>query len=276
MSLDIKIVIGFSIGFIAYTLLYLGKGIQKYAIERFKDQGKVKVKNKNTGIWIFGTILTSVYMFIQWAALFFAPINIIAPIEALGLIVLAFFSYFILKEEISKLQIIGIALIILGTVLITSFNINASEIEFNDFRIDLFLIYSLTIMIIELIAILISKLNELEILGLILGITAGTFMAFQTVTKRITVIPNATLSLIFTFITFLLAILTLLMTQYAFKEAKANIVVPCSTSVSIILAVLISSISLNEIIVVFQIVGVIVIVLGIIILTAFTSEPKSH
>ena len=276
MSLDIKIIIGLSIGFIAYTLLYLGKGIQKYAIERFKDQGKVKVKNKNTGIWIFGTILTSVYMFIQWAALFFAPINLIAPIEALGLIVLAFFSYFILKEEISKLQIIGIALIILGTVLITSFNINASNIEFNDFRIDLFLIYSLTIMIIELIAILISKLNELEILGLILGITAGTFMAFQTVTKRITVIPNATLSLVFTFITFLLAILTLLLTQYAFKKAKANIVVPCSTSVSIIIAVLISSISLNEIIVVFQIVGVIIIVLGIITLTAFTSEPKSH
>jgi len=276
MSLDIKIIIGLSIGFIAYTLLYLGKGIQKYAIERFKDQGKVKFKNKNTGIWIFGTILTSVYMFIQWAALFFAPINLIAPIEALGLIVLAFFSYFILKEEISKLQIIGIALIIVGTVLITSFNINASEIEFNDFRIDLFLIYSLTILIIELIAILISKLNEFEILGLILSITAGTFMAFQTVTKRITVIPNATLSLIFTFITFLLAILTLLSTQYAFKKAKANIVVPYSTSVSIIIAVLISSISLNEIIVVLQIVGVFIIVLGVIILTAFTSEPKSH
>ncbi len=276
MSLDIKIIIGISIGIIAYTLLYLGKGFQKYAIERFKDQGKVKVKNKNTGIWIFGTILTSVYMFIQWAALFFAPINLIAPIEALGLIVLAFFSYFILKEGISKLQIIGIALIIVGTVLITSFNINASEIEFNDFRIDLFLIYSLTIMIIELIAILISKLNEFEILGLILSITAGTFMAFQTVTKRITVIPNATLSLIFTFITFLLAILTLLSTQYAFKKAKANIVVPYSTSVSIIIAVLISSISLNEIIVVLQIVGVFIIVLGIIILTAFTSEPKSH
>lgn len=276
MSLDIKIIIGLSIGIIAYTLLYLGKGFQKYAIERFKDQGKVKVKNKNTGIWIFGTILTSVYMFIQWAALFFAPINLIAPIEALGLIVLAFFSYFILKEGISKLQIIGIALIIVGTVLITSFNINASEIEFNDFRIDLFLIYSLTIMIIELIAILISKLNEFEILGLILSITAGTFMAFQTVTKRITVIPNATLSLIFTFITFLFAILTLLSTQYAFKKAKANIVVPYSTSVSIIIAVLISSISLNEIIVVLQIVGVFVIVLGIIILTAFTSEPKFH
>ena len=276
MSLDIKIIIGLSIGFIAYTLLYLVKGFQKYAIEGFKDQGKVKVKNKNTGIWIFGTILTSVYMFIQWAALFFAPINLIAPIEALGLIVLAFFSYFILKEEISKLQIIGISLIIVGTVLITSFNINASEIEFNDFRIDLFLIYSLTIMIIELIAILISKLNEFEILGLILSITAGTFMAFQTVTKRITVIPNATLSLIFTFITFLLAILTLLSTQYAFKKAKANIVVPYSTSVSIIIAVLISSISLNEIIVVLQIVGVFIIVLGIIILTAFTSEPKSH
>ena len=274
MSFDIKKIIGLSTGFIAYTILYLGKGIQKYAVEGFKDQGKVNVKDKNTGIWIIGTILTSIYMFIQWVALFFAPINLIAPIEAIGLIVLVIFSFYILKEDISKLQIIGIGLIIIGTILITIFNVNSSEVEFNDFQIELFLIFSLTIIFIEFIAILISKLNNSKRTGLILGITAGTFMAFQTVTKRITAIPNAILSLTFTFITFIFAILTLIMTQYAFTKAKANVVVPCFTSASIILAVLISYITLNEIIVVSQIVGFVIIVFGIIFLTAFTSETK--
>jgi len=274
MSFDIKKIIGLSTGFIAYTILYLGKGIQKYAVEGFKDQGKVNVKDKNTGIWIIGTILTSIYMFIQWAALFLAPINLIAPIEAIGLIVLVIFSFYILKEDISKLQIIGIGLIIIGTILITLFNVNSSEVEFNDFQIELFLIFSLTIIFIEFIAILISKLNNSKITGLILGIIAGTFMAFQTVTKRITAIPNSILSLTFTFITFLFAILTLIMTQYAFTKAKANVVVPCFTSASIILAVLISYITLNEIIVVSQIVGFVIIVFGIIFLTAFTSETK--
>lgn len=274
MSFDIKKIIGLSTGFIAYTILYLGKGIQKYAVEGFKDQGKVNVKDKNTGIWIIGTILTSIYMFIQWAALFLAPINLIAPIEAIGLIVLVIFSFYILKEDISKLQIIGIGLIIIGTILITLFNVNSSEVGFNDFQIELFLIFSLTIIFIEFIAILISKLNNSKMTGLILGITAGTFMAFQTVTKRITAIPNAILSLTFTIITFLFAILTLIMTQYAFTRAKANVVVPCFTSASIIIAVLISYITLNEIIVVSQIVGFVIIVFGIIFLTAFTSETK--
>ncbi len=274
MSSDIRIIIGLSIGFIAYAILYLGKGIQKYAIEGFKDQGKVNVKNKHTGIWIFGTILTSIYMFIQWAALFFAPINLIAPIEGLGLVILAIFSYYILKETISKLQIIGITLIILGTILITLFNVNPSEVKYNNFKIDIFLITSISFIVLEFIAIIISKLNGYKAAGLILGITAGTFMAFQTVTKRITAIPNTTITLTFTFVTFLLATLTLLISQYAFAKAKANIVVPCFTSASIIIAVIISSIVLSEIITLFQIVGFVVIVLGIIFLTAFTAEDS--
>lgn len=60
---DENIIIGLIIGIVAYLSLYIGKGIQKYAIEGIKEENSVK--NKNSGIWVIGTILTGLYMFIQ-------------------------------------------------------------------------------------------------------------------------------------------------------------------------------------------------------------------
>ena len=132
MTLDLRILIGLITGILAYSMLYLGKGIQKYAIEGYKDDNKINVKSKNTGLWIFGTVLTAANMFIHWFALLFAPINIIAPLEGIGLIVLIIFSYYVLKEKISKIQIMGVFCIIFGTFLVTFFNSNAGDIEYGD------------------------------------------------------------------------------------------------------------------------------------------------
>ena len=56
-------------------------------------------------------------------------------------------------------------------------------------------------------------------------------------------------------------------------KGKPKITVPCFISASIILAVLKSTISLGEIIEFLQVIGFVLIVLGIIFLTAFTSKP---
>lgn len=269
MLIDINIIIGLFIGTLGYCLLYLGKGIQKYAIEGFKGEKQFEIKSKHSGIWIFGTILTSSNVFIQWAALLFAPINVIAPLEGLGLIILIIFSYYVLKEKIVKVQLIGIALIITGTILIPLFNPNTGSITIIDFDIPLFIILSLIILSSEVILILVSKSNQFKAAGLILGITAGTFMAFQTTSKRITAIPESTIILIFTIITFIYSILTLVMSQYAFTKAKANIVVPCFTSASIIIAILLGFVSLNEQLEFVQIIGIALIVAGVILLTRF-------
>lgn len=272
MAFSIEIISGLLLGIFAYISLYLGKGIQKFAIEGYKDRGKYKGKGKNTGIWIFGTILTSLFMFIQWIALLYAPINIIAPIEGLGLVVLVIFSYFILKESISKSQIFGIILIIIGTIEITLFNENPSSVPFNALNFELLTIISIILIAIEIAVFSFSKYYKLKAIGYISGLIAGTFMAFQTVSKRITAIPNSLLSTAFIFITLIMAVLTLIMTQYAFTKANANIVVPCTTSSSIILAILIGVISLSEQMIVNQIIGVVFLIGGIILLTGFNIE----
>ena len=57
-----------------------------------------------------------------------------------------------------------------------------------------------------------------------MGLTAGCFMAFQTLSKRITDIDE--IALIFTLITFFFATITLVFAQLAFAKADATIVVP--------------------------------------------------
>ncbi len=248
----------------------MGKGIQKYSIEGWKVDKSVK--SKHTGYFIFGTILTSTYVFIQWAALIFAPVNLIAPLEGLGLIILVIFSYFVLKEEISRLQIYGIILILIGTVFITLFNLNPDDIVYSDFNQISFLIFIIIILVVQILAIFVSKFNNYKYAGLIIGTTAGTFMALQTVTKRITAIPDPMIALIFTFISFGVTALTFLFTQFAFVKSKANIVVPCFTSASIIIAILIGVMALSEEIILIQIFGIVIMIIGVILLTAFSKK----
>lgn len=273
MTLDLRILIGLAIGIIAYSMLYLGKGIQKYAIEGYKEE-KVKVKSKNTGWWIFGTVLTAVNMFIHWFALIFAPINVIAPLEGIGLIVLIIFSFYVLKERISKIQICGIISIIVGTIIVTFFNTNTGEIEFQDFNGIAFILTSIVIIAVEFSVALISKFKSKQLYGISLGIIAGTFMAIQTLTKRITAIPNSTLILIFTLVTFLMSVLTLAFTQIAFSKANANLIVPLFTSMSILLAILSGVLSLNESLEIIQYPGILIIIGGVILLTGFSNNIK--
>jgi len=272
VAYSVEITLGLLLGIFAYIALYLGKGIQKFAIEGYRNRSKYVGKGKNTGIWILGTILTSIYMFIQWIALLFAPINIIAPIEGLGLIILVLFSYYVLKEPISKYQIFAIVLIISGTILITLYNENPSSVPFNALNFEILVLFSLILITIELVIFSFSRYYDMKAIGYILGLIAGTFMAFQTVSKRITAIPNSLLSITFVIITLIMALLTLIITQYAFTKANANIVVPCSTSSSIILAIFIGVISLSEQLLVYQIIGVVFLVIGIILLTGIGSD----
>jgi drug/metabolite transporter (DMT)-like permease len=131
-------------------------------------------------------------------------------------------------------------------------------------------LFSIPILCVEGVAILISKFNDYKYAGVIIGLTAGTFMAFQTFVKRVTAISEY--FMLFTLISFVLAGLTLVATQFGFTKAKANVVVPSFTSASLILATLTGAIALSEIVEAIQIVGIVLIFVGIICLTAFKKE----
>jgi uncharacterized membrane protein len=265
MPFEENIPLGFLIGLIAYITLYLGKGIQKYAIEGLKIDKKVK--SKNSGIWLVGTILTALYTLIQLVALWLAPINVVAPLEAAGLIILIVFSYFVLKEEINKNEIIGIGLIVFGIIVINIFIQQPSTPTLSQFDLTLFILISIIVLAVEGGMILISKYNKYKAAGFIIGSMAGSFMAIQTVAKRVSDIPE--LFIAFTVIFSICAGMTLLVTQFAFTKSQANRVLPCFTSVSIILSIILGFLTLGETVVLIQIIGIVIILLGVVFLTAF-------
>jgi uncharacterized membrane protein len=267
MGTNNYIFLGIFIGIIAYGLLYLGKVIQKYAIESFKLEKAFN--KKHSGIWIGGTILTIIFLIIHWVALLLAPVNAIAPLEGIGLISFLLFSRILLKEKIIKIEILGIIFIIIGTIFITLFYPSESSILEGDYNLPYFIVIASIVFGVEIISIIILILKKNKFAGLLLSITAGTFMAFETVTKRITAIPNASLMIIFIILTIILAFFALLFTQFAFTKADANIVIPCFTSASISIAVVVSFITLSEKILYIQIIGIGLIICGVVFLTAF-------
>lgn len=269
-----SVILGFFLGFLAYILLYLGKGIQKYAIEGLKVDKTIK--SKHSGIWIFGLILTGSYMLMQWIALLFAPINIIAPLGAAGLIVLLIFSYQILKESITRLEIAGSGCIIAGLVLISVFNTNRGAVLVGDFDLVTFSWISIIVVGVEIVAILVLNAKKSTHVGFILGLNAGTFNALQTVSKRVTSINDFTLTLVFSGLSIGFSVVTLLMTQLAFAKGKANRVIPCYTSADIIYATLLGVIVLTEVILPVQVMGIGIIIAGVLLLTAFKKEDKKQ
>ncbi len=113
-----------------------------------------------------------------------------------------------------------------------------------------------------------------NLIGIILGFTAGSFMAFQTLSKRIMDIGE--LALIFTFVMFALATVTLAITQFAFTMARANVVVPSFATASIILTIILGVFVIDEHIVTIQIIGVLFIVIGIIVMNLFQKSSKEE
>jgi uncharacterized membrane protein len=263
-----NLLLGIIIGILSYSCLYLGKGIQKLGIEKIKTRGSIK--KKESGIWIAGTILTVIPVFLQWAALAFAPVNVIAPLEGLGLMVLAVFSYFALKENVSKTESTGILLIITGTFFAAFFTGPLQQPTISQFRPLHFVFIFSGLVFIELILFLLSIKAGYRYVGVVLGFTAGTMMAFQSISKRISVIPG--LFIWGMVLTFVFAILTLIITQVGFTRARASQVVPSFTSASIIIASVASIFILSENIEGLQYLGIGIIILGVLLLTV--SGPR--
>ena len=264
---DWNIPLGLILAVVAYVCLYLGKGVQKFALVGYTHDGATPgEKGKNVGIWIGGLVLTGSFMFIHLFALNYAPISSIAPFEGLGLIILCLFSYFILKEPIDHMKFIGMILIVIGLIL-TAIFMPDPGVKPTYFNSTLFLIFLGVIMGVFIILGLYSKYNKYVAAGLVFGSFAGAFMCFQTLTKRITLLPGYWY---FIFIMFGFAAATLIMTNFGFLKADAVVVVPSFTAMSIMLPTLLAIFIFNEPTVISQWIGIIIIVIGVIFLTAFS------
>lgn len=246
--------------------------MQKFGIEGFKNNRSLK--SKESSIWIIGTVLTALFVFIQWIplTLFHTPLSLIAPLEGLGLIASSFFSYFILKEKFSKLDYLGLSLIISGTIINNINEHTSHKLVISDLNINFFWAIFVSFVIIATISIPLLVRFSCKAAGQIMALIAGACMAFQTLTKRITDIDE--LSIIFTFVTFFFSLSTFGLMQFAFSKADANVIVPTFASASIVLTSIFGVLIVHEPLALLQYIGIPMIVVGIFIISYHKSYPK--
>src|SRR5689334_23324707 len=69
--------------------------------------------------WLGGTALGVIALPLQTAALFFAPLTVVQPCDAFGLLLLVYLGSRMLNERVGAREIAAIAAIIVGIVLLT-------------------------------------------------------------------------------------------------------------------------------------------------------------
>ncbi len=102
-----------AVAFAAYTLLDLGKAIQKHGLAIARER-----RSKGLLIWAAGTASTSVSSFLLLYAVSLGSIVAVGAMAGTGLASVALFSALVLKEKVGSRELVGVAVILAGPFLL--------------------------------------------------------------------------------------------------------------------------------------------------------------
>lgn len=104
------------LAFGAYAILNVSQATQKEGLHRIRRRGRL-----GWTIWWIGTIGTVIPFFMILGALNLGNVSLVGAMAGTGLPVMTLFSHYVLGEPVDRRQILGIALIIAGGVLVGLF-----------------------------------------------------------------------------------------------------------------------------------------------------------
>jgi len=121
-------IVGAALSIVGSIFSNLGVNVQKYSqnkeAERPKDKQRVYYKQ---GLWVVGIVLVVLGSLGDFWALSMAAQSIVAPIGSITLVTNVLFARFGLKEELTRMDIIGTALVIIGSVTSVAFGNHESK-----------------------------------------------------------------------------------------------------------------------------------------------------
>jgi drug/metabolite transporter (DMT)-like permease len=281
-----SVILGLLFGIISTLVLHLAKAMERHGIEIFSRKKSFKEKGKKPLIYIIGFILNNTVMIWQIIGTTFASAAVFSSVFGLGLILLMLYSRYILHEEITKIELLGAILIIIGTTLVGLFYIMEPPVTG---AINYVMFFILIIITIILFSFLIGFSWKTKIaIAFIFGAVAGTFGGLDNVLKRIGLSSSNFIealagllrleldSFIFLF-SFLAGFFALILTQIGFaKGADASRLVPMYNSLYISAPVLFellivegASISIGIIL------SIIVIIIGVFLMNIFKKKKEN-
>ncbi|MHA1894703.1 MAG: hypothetical protein ACTSX4_09390 [Candidatus Helarchaeota archaeon] len=266
------------LGILSTLMMNLGKGTSKYGLKKMAE--KKDKKKKFMMIWIFGMIFTAINVVPYYFAVGFGDASVVNALAGVGLISLVFFSYLVLDEKLDTIVYVGIGFTILGTVLLGIFS-QKTEQTFINFPIYLILFAScLTPLVISIIY---SYTHDFIFFGFLFGTMAGMLSGFATVLMKMGQILNGSAQNLFVnllsignmsiYLAIILALVATGFTQFGLTKGKASIVVPAYNSMYIIIPLTCEMLVFITMLSAQQLIGIVIILIGIILMTAFKPEP---
>lgn len=115
--------LGVAIMLVSTSVMNVGSVLQKKAVDRLPPlEGQPLLASirsvLRTPLWLFGWVMTSGAIVLNWVALGFADISIVQPLNGFGLVVLAVFSRFYLGERLTPPTLLGIGGVVVGLAII--------------------------------------------------------------------------------------------------------------------------------------------------------------
>ncbi|MFW9969996.1 MAG: EamA family transporter [Candidatus Odinarchaeota archaeon] len=266
-----SIVLGLLFGIINTLVLHLAKAMERHGIEIFSRKKSFKEKGKKPLIYIIGFILNNTVFIWQIIGTAFASAAVFSSVFGLGLILLMLYSRYILHEEITKTELLGAILIIIGTTMVGFFYIIEPEHNITVNYVNFFI---LIIVIVILLSVLIAFSWKTKIaVAFIFGAVAGTLGGADNVLKRIAQLDFNIFIFLFSF---LAGFFALIITQIGFaKGADASRLVPMYNSLYISAPILFELLIIEGASFSFEIMfSVILIIIGIFLMNIFKQKEK--
>ncbi len=162
----------------------VGMGLQKWSIDQTPKAQTSAKKALWIGIWIVGLLCMIAVVLLAFKALTLGNASTLGAFGGLGLIVIAVFSRFVLKEEILRQEMVGIVLIVIGTCVLGYFSQESQSPEVNMETSRMIGFFAAYLFVIALGIILMRRNMEGfggAVLGLIAGSMNGLGLIFQKV-----------------------------------------------------------------------------------------------
>ncbi|MBK5113111.1 MAG: hypothetical protein KGD59_08110 [Candidatus Heimdallarchaeota archaeon] len=168
---------------LSYSILNIGFVLEKKAaatLPKIEEQSTWRnLRNFLTNkTWMLGFLLVNVQWFLFLFAVEFGSLSLVTPMAGIGLIVLVIFSYFYLKEPITKPEIFAFSGIISGVVILGVMSSESgspfSLIDMNNILKQVpAIIFVVLLTVIMIGMVLFSLIKQIPIIGALYGLAAG-------------------------------------------------------------------------------------------------------
>ncbi|MHA2175677.1 MAG: DMT family transporter [Candidatus Hodarchaeales archaeon] len=266
--MDFELLIPMLIALTGSFTLNIGFVLQKSQVKLLPSFKEVQLIKAIKGIlkcrkWVLGTLFTSIGWILFLIAISIAPLTVIAPLNNVGIIVLALVAITYLNEKLALFEWIGFAMILIGVIIIPIYA--PSTLEGTNSTEDILLLILTGIVVFSFI--MFKLLQGLwfpsksgVVLGSIAGVTGGLGAVYTKVASQL--YPDLTMVILMIITMLMFQAISFVTLQNSFQKERATIIVPLFNSFSTLIPLIFGMVVFRESIPTGQLLGILLVVIG--------------